>query len=193
MITVATLPSSLKFLKKFERIVILPEFQGLGIALKAAETVLDTYYKRGYKVHVRGAHKKIIGAFARRKNWLMIDKGSYRNETQNPDFASLNNTKVRFLQTFKYVSNEYLEKPHINVYVKGTQERRKIILTQLQDFYNKYNNTHFITVFTDVQAKTIHTNTIEQYCLNKGIQQDTVLSRGKIKSEKIALCHFTIE
>lgn len=143
-------------------------------------------------MHLRASHKKMLSMLRNSKNWIEIDKGSIATDT-NKNIRGLDKLKKRYLYTFKYVSDNYKDKKHLNIYIKYSKDREDIILDQLIKVYNKYKDIYFIVLYTNIKIKRSVTNKVEQFAINKGLQQETVLSKNKIIVDRTKKCNITLE
>ena len=61
-----------KNLKRCSRIVILPDYQGIGLGTKFLETVARYYADNNYQFSIVTSAKNMIAALNKSKNWKMI-------------------------------------------------------------------------------------------------------------------------
>ena len=59
-------------IKRVARIVVLPDYQGIGIGTKFLETVGDIYIKQGYRFSIVTSAKNMIYALRKNAKWAMI-------------------------------------------------------------------------------------------------------------------------
>lgn len=59
-------------IKRVARIVILPDYQGIGLGTKFLEAVGDIYIKQGYRFSIVTSAKNMIYALRKNANWAMI-------------------------------------------------------------------------------------------------------------------------
>lgn len=71
------------------RLVTLPDWQGLGIAMQLIDWVGEYYAARGERVHTHPAHSSLIGSFARSPRWKQIKKsGTYTKKSKTKGVAT---------------------------------------------------------------------------------------------------------
>lgn len=61
-----------KNIKRCSRLVILPDYQGIGLGTKFLDCIASMYVKRGYKFSIVTSAKNMIYALNKSKNWLII-------------------------------------------------------------------------------------------------------------------------
>ena len=65
-------PHRVKNLKRCSRIVILPDYQGIGLGTKFLSIVADIYSRMGYQFTIVTSAKNMIAALRRSDKWIMI-------------------------------------------------------------------------------------------------------------------------
>lgn len=63
-----------KNIKMAHRIVVLPDYQGLGIAGRINEWQGQYLYERGYRYHIVSTHPALIRSMAKSKRWRSVTK-----------------------------------------------------------------------------------------------------------------------
>jgi len=61
-----------KNLKRCSRIVILPDYQGIGLGTKFLDAVAKSYSTKGYEFSIVTSAKNMISALRRSSRWKMI-------------------------------------------------------------------------------------------------------------------------
>lgn len=61
-----------KKLKRCSRLVILPDYQGIGLGTKFLNVVADYYFKIGYEFCIVTSAKNMIMALRKSSHWVMI-------------------------------------------------------------------------------------------------------------------------
>lgn len=64
----------MKNLKKVHRLIVLPEWQGLGIATILLEHVGNIYRKNGYVFNISTTHPALIHTLAKHPHWTCITR-----------------------------------------------------------------------------------------------------------------------
>lgn len=96
-----------KKIKRCTRIVILPDYQGIGLGTKLLNIVAEYYAKKGYDFSIVTSARNFIYSLAKNKKWRMIRLGinkcssskssidykreSLRNKCKTASFFYINN------------------------------------------------------------------------------------------------------
>jgi hypothetical protein len=94
-----------KRLMEIHRTVALPEYQGLGLALRLSDWIAGYLWERGWDVHARPAHPAVVAYRNRSPRWQMLNHGMPK---YSPG-GSMENHRRRFsaqraAATFKYMA-----------------------------------------------------------------------------------------
>ena len=93
---------------RVHRLVIKPDYQGLGIGKKMLEWVCEFYNKQNKIIYIRTSHIKLANALKRSKNW----KETARSGKISPNHL-WNTNKQRTPYSFKYIKNNIKEEKSI--------------------------------------------------------------------------------
>jgi GNAT superfamily N-acetyltransferase len=88
---------------RVHRLVVLPDYQGLGIATKLLEYVCDLYAYQERVIYLRTSHVKLIGYMKHSKKW----QGSGTLEKSHADTGALSGRRIhenRLSTSFKYIA-----------------------------------------------------------------------------------------
>ena len=66
----------IKNLKRCSRLVILPDYQGIGLGTKFLEMIADMYAAKGFEFSIVTSAKNMIAALRRGKHWKMVRYGA---------------------------------------------------------------------------------------------------------------------
>lgn len=67
-----------KKIKRVTRLVILPDYQGIGLGTKFLNVIADMYKKQGYDFTIVTSAKNMICALIRSDKWFMVRYGTPR-------------------------------------------------------------------------------------------------------------------
>jgi GNAT superfamily N-acetyltransferase len=70
--------------KRVHRLVVLPDYQGIGIGVKFINEVSRYYIENGFNINVTTTTPALIHALARSKKWTLIRAG--RSKSTYEDF-----------------------------------------------------------------------------------------------------------
>lgn len=76
-------------LKGIHRLVILPDYQGIGIGTKFLNIVAEYYAQQGFEISMVTSAKNMIGALYKSDKWFCTN---YANSNANAKLKSLNKT-----------------------------------------------------------------------------------------------------
>lgn len=65
------------------RLVILPDYQGIGLGTKFLEAIAKLYIKQGYDFSIVTSAKNLISALSKKKNWCLIRYSKNTKEQLN--------------------------------------------------------------------------------------------------------------
>ena len=61
--------------KRVHRLVVLPDYQGVGIGVKFINEVVRFYIDNGFKMNLTTTTPALVHALARDENWALVRKG----------------------------------------------------------------------------------------------------------------------
>jgi len=88
---------SAKNIKKGHRLVVLPDYQGLGIGHKFSSYIADMYKKNGFRFIITSSTKSLYKQRSLDKKWIITRKGRTSNST-----GVLKNTNSQNKYTYSY-------------------------------------------------------------------------------------------
>lgn len=166
-VSVLPQPSGLiKYAKRVSRLVILPDYQNLGIGSKVLEFLGEYYYSKGYKLYIRSTHLRLREYLNRSCLW---ESTSHNGRVQDKAKGKVNlGTKDRCLNrvaySYQYLGKERVNKPNITIHVKDCEGIDYNIFEQ-DLIWLKQN--YYVCVVTGIS--NLKSN-IEEICLKLGIR-----------------------
>lgn len=116
---------------RVHRLVVLPDYQGLGIATKLLEYVCDLYLYQERHVYLRTSHIKLISYMKKSKKW----QGDGVLKHSHADSGALSGRKVsatRLSTSFKYVGPcENVKGRNYNYLVFNERPKENIVVESL--------------------------------------------------------------
>ena len=88
---------------RVHRLVVLPDFQGLGIATKFLEYLGDMYAYHERRLYLRTSHVKLINYFLHSKKWQGDGKLIHSHQDTG-QLAGRKINEVRLSTSFKYIA-----------------------------------------------------------------------------------------
>ena len=88
--------------KRIHRLVVLPDYQGVGIGMKFLEAVCEHYYKDGWVVNCTTTTPQMVNAMVRRKQWALKRYGRVASQKGLPNHLSESSSAGRITYSFYY-------------------------------------------------------------------------------------------
>ncbi len=66
--------------KRVHRLVVLPDFQGIGIGMNFINEICEQYKEKGLNVNLTTTTPSLVGALTRDKKWLLKRFGRTKNQ-----------------------------------------------------------------------------------------------------------------
>lgn len=96
-------------LKHIHRIVVLPEYQGLGLSHLLMNYMGEIYYKKGFELSITTSLKGFIQSLNKNKNWVLtrygrVGSGSGSGSVHNK-YKENSTSRKRLTASFFYKNN----------------------------------------------------------------------------------------
>ena len=93
--------------KRVHRLVVLPDYQGIGIGTKFIKEIAEIYINKGYNFNLTTTTPSLVNALRKNKNWLLArfgrSKGDFANFSRRYGHSEhLANTKSNARITFSF-------------------------------------------------------------------------------------------
>jgi len=92
-------------IKGLSRLVTLPDYQGLGLAMVLADKLGETYKAAGYRFHTYPAHPALVRAFDKSPCWVMKKKPGVFSPSLGETSSLVNTPSRRSERAAKYRAN----------------------------------------------------------------------------------------
>ena len=86
--------------KRIHRLVVLPDYQGVGIGTKFQDMVAEKYSKGGWNVNCTTTTPALVGSLRRSKKWSLVRFGRVKN-TLDKNLKKYYNTKPKGFEATK--------------------------------------------------------------------------------------------
>ena len=178
MHSVLPLPTNaLKYAFRAHRLVILPDFQGLGIGTKINQFFGEYYISQGLKYFMRTTHVRLARNMDHDGRWKATNSSGKVNtkcNVNNPSKITYDDRRAAV--SYEYRGDDYISKPHKTIVVDNDDP----IPTEqeLLDLKSQY----YLTVVTGQQ---LITNECETLCKKLGIRTELLYSKIKGVVKKI--------
>lgn len=100
-------PHRVKNLKRCSRLVILPDYQGIGLGTKFLNAVANYYTQQGFSFHIVTSAKNMIYALNNSKSWILL-RYNVQNRAHNKSAIDNQRSTIRTnckTAGFKYVGD----------------------------------------------------------------------------------------
>lgn len=174
----AVLPNpsgTIKYNWRIHRLVILPDYQGLGIGTKVCDFISKMYVDNGFKFTIRSSHIRLYKHCKNSNEYRECSNSGQKckeimNTSRNPYM------KTRIAYTFEYVGSDYYNKPHKTIVIDNGEVITREELLKLKEKY-------YLIVVT---GKTKEDNETELLCKELGIRTELLYrtSKGKLVRRK---------
>lgn len=117
--SVLPIPSgTLKYGYRQHRLVVLPDYQGLGFGTKINQFIAEHYLAKGYKYFIRTTHIRLGNHLSKRSDWIATCKNLYKrgNSDINKNNVTKGDNRIAF--SFEYVGEKY-NNPHQKIICMG--------------------------------------------------------------------------
>lgn len=92
-------------LKHIHRLVIHPDYQGIGLGKKLLNFVAKLYAKQNYDVRLITSAKNLIFGLNRDKNWGCTNYGKFKISNVGDKKLARSSSKERITASFKFIGN----------------------------------------------------------------------------------------
>ncbi len=90
--------------RRFTRIVTLPDYQGIGIGMRAVAAVAELHRAEGHRINVTSSHPALIRHCRRSPNWKTVNvKKSGGSSQRNARFPTYRSAVGRAVVSFEYL------------------------------------------------------------------------------------------
>lgn len=152
------------------RLVILPDYQNLGFGSAVLEFLGEYYLSKGLKYFDRSSHLRLKAHWSASPKWVETSSsGKVTQVPKNPleiQFGKRDTKLGRIAYSFEFMGKDYVEKPHLRIYIEDTN---KIDYSILKNDLIKLKKKYWICITTG----EINTDSeIENICMELGIRTE---------------------
>lgn len=65
--------------KRIHRMVVLPDYQGIGIGIRLVNEISNYYIDKGFNVNLTTTTPALVGGLSRSKNWALVRASRVKN------------------------------------------------------------------------------------------------------------------
>jgi GNAT superfamily N-acetyltransferase len=92
--------------RRFTRIVTLPDFQGIGIGMRAVAAVAELHRAEGHRINVTSSHPALNRHCDRSPLWKTVNVKKSGGSRRNPRFPAYRSAAGRAVVSFEYIGEE---------------------------------------------------------------------------------------
>lgn len=167
---VLTYPNgTLKYAYRGHRLVVLPDYQGLGIGTKIYDFIAKWYVDRGLKFYGRSTHVRLARHWQNSKKYVETARSNHAVIVNDQSAKFKNMVLNRVAYSFEYVGTDYYTKPHKNIIIDVNDSISREELIALKEKY-------YLTVIT---GKPKEDNETELLCKELGIRTELLYRNVK--------------
>lgn len=180
-ISTLNMPSgTMKYAHREHRLVVLPDYQGLGIGTNLSNFIGDLMLSKGRKYYSRSTHTRLGHSRRLSGRWISTSKDNLvrsglnkkvEGTTQSKKYALLDES--RKAHSFQYVGGDYNNRKWLKIIGSSdtSYEKAKKII-------EKYNNRYFIVIVTGIASQR-KINNWERLALERGIRTEVLYLKNK--------------
>lgn len=94
---------NIKNFKKGHRLVVLPDYQGLGIGHIFSSEIADIYKKQGFRFIITSSTKSLFKQRSKDNRWIVTRKGRNLPQSKGKTVANMNVSKNKLTYSYEYV------------------------------------------------------------------------------------------
>lgn len=97
-----------KNMKRIHRIVVKPDYQGLGLSVRLLKAICSDYKLKGFRVRLLTGSPAFISSLRSNVNWVMV-RGPSRTKTSTNNYGSLSDSRSdnRLTANFEFTGSDY--------------------------------------------------------------------------------------
>jgi ABC-type molybdenum transport system ATPase subunit/photorepair protein PhrA/GNAT superfamily N-acetyltransferase len=92
---------SAKNIKKVHRLVVLPDYQGLGIGIKLLNEIGYFYKKQKQRFNIVSSSPSLINSLKKSKNWICTRSGRTKSQSKDSTVGNMNTSQNRITVSFE--------------------------------------------------------------------------------------------
>lgn len=158
----------IKHMFRSHRLVVLPDFQGLGIGTKINDFFGEYYLSKGLRYCMRTTHHRLINHMKDDGCWKATSNNNKNNITRsshNMMFQKLM-TNQKYLErtcaSYEYVGKDYATKPHKEVYIDNYSEDK---IDKIEKYLTELKKDNYVLVYHG----SLQDTKVDEICQNLGI------------------------
>lgn len=91
---------------RISRLVTLPDFQGMGIGMRFAETICELYKEAGDRINITGSHPSVIAHCKKSPLWKAVNLKNAPSQPRKVSVFGYRSASGRVTVSFEYIGKE---------------------------------------------------------------------------------------
>lgn len=174
MFSVLNMPSGTnKYCFRVHRIVILPDYQGLGFGTILLDWFGEYFISKGLKLFIRSSHIRLAqhcrscGKYKENNTSQKIRNSNSAYGTQLKKYRHLDFKRAAY--SFEYVGERFFTQPHQIIIADSTTE-----ITQAEEYLNQILRKNCYPIIVTNIADQVNENSFEKIAKTKGIRTEVL-------------------
>lgn len=171
------------YCKRISRLVILPDFQGLGVGTKFLDAICDIYVKRGFKMYIRSSHIKLANHWSKSELWRPTARNGKKSD--NSSHGTIHNSKYndylvnRECYSYEYMGKEFAAKNHMEIVVDSI---KNIDMNEMRSYLSGMMKSNYLTI---IHNGVKHESALNVLCKELGIRTELLYINGVMSKKRI--------
>lgn len=175
MASVLPIPSgTLKFGMRQHRLVILPDYQGLGFGTKINDFIAKYFYNNGYKYFIRTTHIRLGRYLSTNPLWKASGQNQKIRGDKSIGWSKIDKGDKRCAYSFEYVGEDFNTKEHQHIICMGDTTK-----DNANEILNSIININKIPIIISGNASWDELTIWEQLAKEKGIRSEILYVKRK--------------
>lgn len=171
---------SANYCKRVSRLVILPDFQGIGAGTRFLDAICKMYVDCGYKMYIRSAHMKLANYWHKTPTWKPTSKNERKSCFNNGEIRNKNPYIVnRVCYSYEYMGTDFASKPHMEIVVDSLAN---INMAEMRKMLVKLKRQNYITV---IHNRVKSESKLNLLCKELGIRTELLYVNGELNKKHI--------
>ena len=182
MASVLTMPSgTIKYAYRQHRLVVLPDYQGLGFGTKINDFLAEYFVSNGYKYFIRTTHLRLSNHLSNLPEWnATATNGKLRSQSAIEENVGKQEMKLehsgilgdrRIAASFEYMGKDYVSKPEKIIKADKVSD-----IERFKSYINNLKEKYYVTVVTGAPSED---NEIEIAMKELGVRTEQLFIKRK--------------
>lgn len=143
---------------RFHRVVVLPDYQGMGIGTAIMNTIGEMWRKKGWRLFIKTAHVKLGYYMEESNKWVATTHNGKRrtlseSQHQKKNWHNYQLDTKRACYTYEYVGEDFFIKEHFRIGIKFENEVSMETFRETMDKIVEENKDKYIVFVSTEKGK----------------------------------------